>query len=86
VQLYDFARKDPARTGPEEIEHLDYVYGSGNGIAVRIDATTRGINIQRCEGSGTISVYKLYSDGVYRVARRPRLEQGFSYTKRKGLL
>lgn len=86
VQLYDFANKGPKQTGPEELEHLDYTYGSGNGIAVRIDGTTRGINIQRCAGSGTISVYKLYSDGVYRIARRPRLEQGFSYTKRKGLL
>lgn len=86
VQLYDFANKASGQTGPEEIEHLDYTYGHGNGIAVRVDATTRGINIQRCAGSGTISVYKLYSDGVYRVARKPRIEQGFSYTKRKGLL
>jgi hypothetical protein len=76
VQLFDFANKGPRQTGPESIRVSGVRFEHGNGIALRVDDTTRRVDIEDCVGSGLITVYRRAADGVYRVSSRHPISQG----------
>ena len=79
VQLYDFGNKAAGRTGPEEIDFQGVTLGSGNHITVRLDDTTRKVNIEGCSGDGEIVVYKRAADGTYRPNIRRPITQGYRF-------
>lgn len=56
IQLYDFSRKQPTKTGPENIDVTRTHVANGAHIAVRKGDGKR-INIQNCTGTGKILVY-----------------------------
>lgn len=56
IQLYDFSRKQPTKTGPENIDLTRTHVANGAHIAVRKGDGKR-INIQNCTGTGRILVY-----------------------------
>lgn len=79
VQLYDFANKAKGKTGPQEIVVQDCDLAPGNNIALRIDATTKRVEVAGCKGQGQIIVYKMNASGIYGVARRIPIATGFKY-------
>lgn len=80
IQLYDFANKAKGKTGPEDIvvRNCELAAG-GNNIALRIENTTKRVLIEGCSGPGQIIVYKMNASGVYNVARRYPMSEGFKY-------
>lgn len=77
VQLFDFANKAQGQTGPEEITIDGVTFDRGNGICLRIDSTTRKVDIRNCTGTGDITIFKLSADGIYRVWKKVPVAQGF---------
>ena len=79
IQLYDFANKAKGKTGPEEIVVQDCTLAPGNNIALRIEASTKRVEVAGCKGQGQIIVYKMNASGIYGVARRIPIASGFKY-------
>ena len=79
VQLFDYANKAKGRTGPEEIVIDGVTFDQGNGICLRLDDTTRKVDIRNCTGNGIITVFKMAADGIYRVWKQVPLAQGFTF-------
>lgn len=79
IQLYDFANKAKGKTGPQEIVVQDCTLAPGNNIALRIEATTKRVEVAGCKGQGQIIVYKMNASGIYGVARRIPIASGFKY-------
>ena len=79
VQLFDFANKGAGQTGPEEIVIDGLTLDHNNGITLRLDNTTKKVDIRNCVGTGDITIFKMASDGVYRVWKKVPVAQGFTY-------
>ena len=79
VQLFDYANKSNKQTGPEEIVIDGVEFDRGNGITLRLDDTTRKVDIRNCTGNGIITVFKMAADGIYRVWKQVPLSQGFTF-------
>jgi hypothetical protein len=79
VQLFDFANKSNKQTGPEEISIDGVTFDHNNGICLRLDDTTKKVDIRNCTGSGEITIFKMATDGVYRVWKKVPLSQGFTF-------
>lgn len=78
VQLFDFANKSSRQTGPEEIVIDGVTFDHNNGICLRLDDTTKKVDIRNCTGSGEITIFKMAADGAYRVFKKVPLAQGFT--------
>lgn len=77
VQLFDFANKSDKQTGPEEIVIDGVTFDENNGIALRLDGTTKKVDIRNCIGTGSITIYKMAADGIYRVWKKVPISQGY---------
>jgi hypothetical protein len=55
---------------PEEIVIDGLTLDHNNGITLRLDNTTKKVDIRNCVGTGDITIFKMASDGVYRVWKK----------------